>query len=188
MRTLRVSLIGTVVVMLLAGLAGTAVARTDGSARVTGSELYSMAGSYPEFSEDGVLGEDWIGHGRGMGSTQKIEWSDPRLPSEVQSVTNFEAYGSEVDGDVGAVVINSMWLLEDSDGTWIGPWTGWCDDQDRCQGMVVLTGHGAYDGFYTVLTERLEEDADGTATKVFEGAILAGEMPPLPAPPEPTTK
>jgi hypothetical protein len=187
MRTLRLSLVGTVILVLLGGLVVTTVARSDGSTRVTGSQLSSAPAGSPEFSEDGTLGEDWVGHGRGMGWLTQVEWSDPRLPSQVQSVMNFEAYGSEVDGDVGAVVGSSMWLLEGPDGYWSGPWTGWCDEQ-LCHGAVVLTGHGAYEGLYAVLTEQPQEDAAGIVKQVYEGAILAGAMPPIPEPLEPAAE
>lgn len=165
--------------------------RMDGSTLVTGSVLYSgFPSDRPDitFSEDGTLGEDWVGHGRGMVSDAGFEWSDPRLPKEARMVANFEAYGDPRDGDVGAVAITSMWLGGDADGYWSGPWTGWCDAQDRCRGTVTLTGHGAYEGFYTILTERPQEEADGTVTKVFEGAILNGEMPPIPESMGPTAQ
>jgi hypothetical protein len=186
MRTLRLSLVGTIILALLGGLTATVIARTDGSIKVTGSMMSSGSTGSPEFSEDGTLGEDWVGHGRGMDWLAQVEWSDPRLPSEVQSVVNFEAYGSEADGDVGVVVANNTWLLEGQDGSWSGSWTGRCDaDGDHCRAMVILTGHGAYEGFYAVLTEQPQEDASGTVTQMFEGAILAGEMPPVPEPLEP---
>jgi hypothetical protein len=187
MRTWRLSLTGTVIVVLLVGLAGTVLARTDGSTKVTGTYLYSTSGSEPEFTMDGAIGEDWVGHGRGMGSRSTVEWSDPRLPAEVTSVANFEAYGNPTEGDVGAVAVASRWLLEDAEGSWSGPWMGWCDEQNHCRGLASLTGHGAYEGFYAVLTEQPQEDENGRIRPVFEGAILAGAMPPVPEPLEPTT-
>jgi len=189
MRTLRLSLVGTVILVLLGGLVVTTVARTDGSTRVTGSVL-GVGGdqSAGESTEEGVVGEDWVGHVRGQRPVVTFEWSDPRLPSEAQMVGNYDAYGYAADGDVGVVVLTNTWLLEDPDGSWTGPWTGWCDEQWLCQGTVTLTGHGAYAGLYAVLTERPQEEADGAVTKVLEGAILAGEMTPIPEPLEPTTE
>ena len=95
-------------------------------------------------------------------------------------VSDFEAYGEEADGGVGAVVVTATWLLQDDEGYWTGPWNAWCDDQNHCRATVTLTGHGAYVGVYAVLTEGPGEDGDGTTT----GAILAGEMPPVPEAPE----
>ena len=44
-------------------------------------------------------------------------------------------------------------------------------------------GHGAYDGFYAILNER--QDTSATGTQVLAGAILRGELPPMPDPVEP---
>jgi len=188
MHALRLSLVGTVILMLLGGLAGTTMARTDGSTKVTGTVLSSTSGAYGEFTEDGAIGEDWVGHGRGFGGSATFEWSDSRLPSRADMMTNFDAYGDPADGDVGAVAVTTMWLLTDADGSWSGPWTGWCDEQNHCRGMVTLTGRGAYEGLYAILTQQPREAANGTVTDMYEGAILAGEMPPVPEPLEPTTE
>ena len=162
--------------------------RMDGSTLVTGSVLYSsMPGDRPDvtFTEDGTLGEDWVGHGRGMVTDVGFEWSDPRLPKEATIVGNFEAYGDPRDGDVGAVAVSNMWLVEGPDGYWTGPYTGWCDAQDHCRGTVALTGHGAYEGFYAILAEQPRAESNGRLKQTFEGAILAGEMPPIPESMEP---
>jgi hypothetical protein len=188
MRTLRLSLVGMVIVALLGGLGGSALARTDGSTKVTGSVVGFRYAVPPEVSEDGVIGEDWVGHVRGRPFQEWFEWSDPRLPSEAEVVGNAEAYGDPLDGDVGIVALSATWTMEDADGSWVGPWIGWCDEQDLCHGLVTLTGHGAYEGYYVMLTERPGEDAAGKATQEFEGAILAGEMPPVPAEPQTTSE
>jgi len=167
----------------------TMTTRTDGSTLVTGSVLYSgVPGDRPDltFSEDGTLGEDWVGHGRGMVTDVGFEWSDPRLPMEATIVGNFEAYGDPREGDVGAVAVSNMWLVEGPEGYWTGPYTGWCDAQDHCRGTVSLTGHGAYEGFHAILTEQPQADSNGRLKQTFEGAILAGAMPPIPEPLEPT--
>jgi hypothetical protein len=169
----------------------TSTARADGSTLVTGSVLYSgVPGDRPDitFSEDGTVGESWVGHGRGMVTDVGFEWSDPRLPMEVTIVGNFEAYGDPREGDVGAVAVSNMWLVEGPDGYWTGPYAGWCDAQDHCRGTVTLTGHGAYEGFYAVLTEQPQADSNGTLKQTFEGAILAGEMPPIPESMGPTAQ
>lgn len=182
MRTLRLSLMGAVILALLAGLAGAVLARTDGSTRVTGSVVWSGMGDPTgfEFTEEGVIGEDWVGHGRGLKWLAGFEWSDPRLPSQAKMVANFDAYGSEEDGDVGVRAVINMWLLEDADGYWTGPETSWCDDQDHCRGVLTLTGYGAHEGLYAVLSLQPQENEDGTITQTMEGAIFAGDMPPMP--------
>jgi len=188
MRTLRLSLVGTVILVLLGGSAGTAVARTDGSTKVTGSVLSGTPGSVDEVSEEGVRGEDWVGHVRGMEYLMTFKWSDPRLPGQAEAVWDFDGYGDETEGEVGVAMVNATWMLEGPDGYWTGPWTGWCDSAIHCRGTATLTGHGAYEGFYAVLTEQPQEDSAGTVTQVLEGAILHGQMPPVPEPLEPSAK
>ena len=155
----------------------------DTTAIVTGTVLSVTADrSGAEFSEDDVPDTPgWVGHRRGVRSQVEFEWSDPRLPSQVEMVWNGEAYE-----DAG-VAINSMWLLEGPEGHWSGPWSGWSDPEGHWHGTVVLTGHGVYEGLYATLTERPHEDAAGMVTQVFEGAILFGEMPPMPEPLVPST-
>jgi hypothetical protein len=175
-----------VISALLGGLGGTAVAqgeRTDGSAMVTGS-VRSVAADWSDidFSDTGGDDGDWVGHGRGVKSLVGFEWSDPRLPSKAEMVWNFGAY------DPVGVAVSNMWLLEGPDGYWTGPWIGWADPEEHWHGTVVLTGHGIYEGLYAILTEGPREDEAGTVTQVFEGAILSGEMPPMPDPLEPAAE
>ncbi len=156
---------------------------TDPTALVTGSMLWQGTDpSQMEFSEEGPVDQPGsVGHGRGLKHTAAYEWSDSRLPSQGEGVTNFEAYGES------GVAISSTWLLEGPDGYWTGPWSGYCDAQDRCRGLVVLTGHGAYEGLYAVLAERTPEEASRVRS-VFEGGIYFGTMPPPPESLEPTTE
>ena len=183
MRTLRLSLAGTVILTLLGGLGGVAVAEDDESsdpnAIVSGSWRDGGPSSWVfEFSEEGVPDEPgWVGHGRGLRRTDSYEWSDPRLPTKGQAVVNFEAYGDS------GMAVRSTWLLEGPDGYWTGPWTGFCDADERCQGTAVLTGHGDYEGLYAILTERPPLSSAYRTT--YEGAIYSGEMPPMPEPLEP---
>ena len=176
------------ILVLLGALTGAVVALedevSDPTAIVTGSMLsVTTDTSDLEFSEEGVADEPgWVGHGRGFMTNQVAEWSDPRLPSEIRSFGNFEAYGP------AGYAVSSMWLLKGPDGYWEGPWTGFCDPEDHCHGMVVLTGHGAYEGLYAVLAARPDEDSSGTSSQLVEGAIYLRAMPPPPEPLEPTTE
>ena len=190
MRTLRLSLVGTVILMLLGVAGGTSIAEddqvSDPTAIVTGSMLEMTSDpSELEYSAEGVDGEpDWVGHGRGLMTMQTAEWSDPRLPSEIQSVANFDEYGPPGSA---FYAFSSRWLLEGPDGYWEGPWTGFCDSVDHCHGTVILTGHGGYEGLYAVLAEKPGEGSSGGSGQVVEGVILFGEMPPMPDPVEPST-
>lgn len=184
---MRLCLTATVILVLLGGSAQAILVhedepgRTDGSTAVSGL-VQSWANVFDgEFVEEGVRSHDWVGCWRGMNFTGEFEWSDSRLPREAEVIFNFDAYG-----EVG-VAYNNMWLLKDADGYWAGPWTGWCDlDSDTCSGVVILTGHGAYAGFYAILAER--PDGSETGFQGFEGAILRGEPPPMPDPVEPSAE
>lgn len=153
------------------------------SAPVTGSMTWQGTdGSGMAFTEDCTAdGEDCIGHASGLRYVAGYEWSDPRLPTSGEGITNFEAFG-----DAG-LAIRSTWLLEGADGYWAGPWTGFCDPDDRCWGTVVLTGHGAYEGLSAVLVERPPDEGFG-AKSMFEGGIYVGEMPAQPEPLEPSAE
>ena len=129
--------------------------------------------------------EDGVGHSRGMRATETVEWSDPRLPSELQVATNLDTYWSPV-GEFRETVFSGTSLMEGPDGYWTGEFTAYCDDSD-CYGLNTITGHGAYEGLYAVL--RAFDDIEGPEDGdwVLDGLLFEGEMPPLPEAMEPST-
>ena len=202
MRTLRLSLAGTVILMLAGGLGGAVVAQEEPIAEeepameevgregsgpvnatvVTGSVVSSSTDSSElELTEDGG-----VMHGGGLKATSEFEWSDPRLPSQGEVAMNF--IGS---GDVG-LAYHYMWMLEGPEGYWTGPESGFCDADDRCRGTAILTGHGIHEGLFAVLVTgpQLDSSGDflrdsaGNITPMFDGAIYFGDAPPMPEPPE----
>jgi hypothetical protein len=153
---------------------------------VTGSMVSSSGDSSElEFTEDGG-----VMHGGGLRATSEFEWSDPRLPSEGEFAMNFVAHP-----DVGGAY-HYMWMLEDPEGYWTGPESGFCDAADRCHGTAILTGHGTYDGLFAVLVSGPQLDASGDVLRdsagnirpVFDGAIFFGDAPPMPEPLEPSVE
>ncbi len=178
MRTLRLALVGTVTVLLLAGIGGVAPAQEDiDTAKVThftGTRVSATEGTIDEWWE-----ADGIGHGRGIRGSETIEWSDPRLPSELQMVQNVDAPGQEV-------VVAGATLLEGLEGYWTGEFTAYCDPGSDCHGMNTITGHGAYQGLTAVLRGYY---ADGPGSDwVFDGVIYEGETLPMPEALEPTAE
>ena len=176
MRTLRLSLVGMVLLALPGGLGGVALAQADTeTAKVThftGTRLSAADGTIDEWWE-----ADGIGHARGLHGTETIEWSDPRLPSEMQMVQNLDALGQ------GAVVTGAT-LLEGPEGSWTGEFTAYCDPDSDCHGMNTITGHGAYEGLFAVMHGFY---ADGPGSDwVFDGVLYEGETLPIPEPLEPT--
>jgi hypothetical protein len=176
MRTLRLSLAGMVMLALLGGLGGVTLAQedTDGAkvTHVTGTRVSAVEGAIDEWWE-----ADGIEHGRGLHATETIEWSDPRLPSELQMVQNIDALGQ-------AAVVTGATLLEGPEGSWTGEFTAYCDPDSDCHGMNTITGHGAYAGLFAVFRGSW---ADGPGSDwVFDGVIYEGEALPMPEALEPT--
>ena len=184
MRILRVTLAGTVVLALLGGLGSVALAQEDAeTAKVTpftGTRLDAVW----DTTDAEWWEEDGIGHSRGMRGTETIEWSDPRLPSEMHVGMNFDEYGP---GEFQATAVSGTTLLEGPDGYWSGEFTVYCDDRG-CHGMNTITGHEAYEGLLAVF--RAYDDIEGPEEGewVYEGLIFEGEMPPRPEPVEPSAE
>ena len=185
MRTLRMSLAGTVILALLGGLGSVALAQEDAdSAKVTpftGVRLSVISDtSEEEWSVDGD-----IGHARFFKALETVEWSDPRLPSEMRSVANFDMYNI---GEMREMPMAGTTLLVGQDGYWTGAYTGFCDEVGDCYGMNVLTGHGDYEGLFATLRATSEYDPNYESDVLFNGLIFEGEMPPVPDPIEPLTE
>ena len=176
MRVLRVSLVGTVILVLLGGTGSVALAQEDvDTVKVTpftGTRLSAV---------EGAIDEEWWGadgslHLRGGRATEMIEWSDPRLPSEVHAVQNLVASGSS------ATVFGTT-LSEAPEGYWTGEFTVVCDADGDCHAMNHMIGHEAYEGLFAVARGFW---ADGPGSDwVFDGLIFESEMPPMPEALEP---
>jgi hypothetical protein len=166
MRTLRTTLVGTVVLTLLGGLGGAAVAQSD---ETPGPEVTAVTGerltvapvdeTAPRLSEDGFV--------RWPQVVVTYSWSDPRLPTEMRIRMNV----------VANHVFSGAVLLEGLDGYWSGTWEAFIGDGPRVHGLLRLTGHGAYDGLIAVLHGT---DEQGRDTMSYEGVIVEGDMPPMP--------
>jgi|GEM_PF-2832593 len=133
MGTLRLPLVGTVMLALLGGLSGAAVAQSDESSRsgvtmVTGERL-SIEVKEAERIPDG-------GYVRWPQAAVAYSWSDPRLPAEMRVRMNV------VDDHVFAGAV----LLEGPGGYWSGTWETFIGDGGKVHGLLRLTGYGAYDG------------------------------------------
>ena len=206
MRTLRLSLAGTVILALLGGLGGAAIAQDEpiaeeepameevgrvGSSPATATIVTgSVVSSSTDSSELQLTEDGGVMHVSGLKATSEFEWSDPRLPSQGEVTTNH----------IGAVDVGGayhyLWMLEGPEGYWTGPETGFCDAADRCRGTAFLTGHGIHEGLFAVLATEtpLDQSGDvlrdpaGNVTPVFDGAIFQGDAPPMPEPPEPSAE
>jgi hypothetical protein len=185
MRTLRLSLAGTVILALLGGLSGAVVAQGDEEpgpvTPFTGVRLSTTT----DTSEEEWSVEGDIGHARVFKVHETVEWSDPRLPTDMLSVVNFDMYNI---GEMREVASSGTTLLEGPDGYWTGANTAFCDEIGDCYGMNVLTGHGDYEGLFATVRASSLYDPNYESDVLFEGLIFEGEMPPMPDPIEPSAE
>ena len=188
MRTLRLSLVGTVMLVLLGGLSMAVMAQGDEGSEpaaitpVTGTLIGS---EIDDSDEEYSVGEDGVTHARGARHAETYEWDDERLPPVKRMVLDFDMYPQAGTG--GVVVYRSTVRLDGPDGSWTGTgqYFGPVDGSHLTAGVYagsqeVLVGQGAYEGLTAIL---------GCAPITgCAGYIVAGELPPLPDPVEPAAE
>ena len=189
MRTAPAFLVGPVIAAMLVGTAMGAAAQSEEPstpAYVTGTvlELSTETGEYVEQqAEDTVTSSDEAGVLREQGHAfgQRVEWSDPRLPSEHWIRLNLAIYGD--DPEVGVMTLETSHLLVDDQGIWRGTGRAFesLDDRDS---YYQLVGEGAYDGLHAFLRGTPGVDAHGPWDAAYDGWIFEGEVPGFPEPAE----
>jgi hypothetical protein len=195
MRTLRMSLAGSVILGLLASLSLVVVAQEGEPAPVTfvtGTVVEQFL--HDELWEDDpeqffastVRGYD-IERDLGGGLIeQQVDWSDPRLPAKHWLTGNYHWIGEANEGPDGAITTAISHLLEGPEGRWVG--TGrFVEDADEQFGFYVLTGEGAYGGLYALLRGAPGMDQHGPYDLAYEGYIFEGDLLPFPDAPVPVT-
>jgi len=178
MRTLRVSLVGTVILALLAGLSGAVVAQDEPAdpmapVVVTGTiELGSCLAEIETFDAAGVS------RGEGRECIIDYEASDPRLDGEVTLRTNrmwYEPWSIYVEATTRVLVSD--------DGRWVGTDTSLALPEGMMAdiGFIVMHGEDAYEGSTAIIWEDWEGAADDPDRDPysFVGAIVP-EMPAFP--------
>ena len=173
MRTLRMSLAGTLTVALLGGLGGAVLGQDEEAdlmapATVTGSVVYIGGHQVGERSSgDGVVRES------GMISNHKWEASDPRLSGKDTYTGNwrkFRTAGFQVDAATS--------VLENDDGRWVGTVTRLRSPDNQTE-TVILHGEDTYEELTAYVL------IDYTVRPIeFVAAIFPGDMPPFPEPAE----
>jgi len=176
MRTLRLSLVGTVTLVLLAWMSGAVLAQgeTDGVVtHVTGTIVDTF---YDDSTGELTFAPGDVHHMSGATYIETNEWSDPRLPAEKRMVLDFTTYPYE-GGRL--MVTRTSIRMDGADGSWVGTGVGLSRPDGNSQGQDVLVGEGAYEGLFMVLNCGSETGCDGF--------IFKGEMPAQPesiAPPD----
>ena len=160
MRTLRLSLAGTVILMLLGGLGGVAAAASDADApgmtwftgTITDEQWYSEGAE--EWTEDDVS------YVQGMVSKWTVEWTDPRLPSTMWQRIN---YGGAPAQHAHECHLLCRQRAAAGRGGLMGRGTGRGVGYDEGFVQVVLEGDGAFEGQYIILDRKDATLADGSA-------------------------
>ena len=182
MRTLRLSLAGTVILVLLGGVTGIASAQDKEAA--TWTHVTGQTNMDDEWVEVETAGASrWDGSVEYQEVSEYImpmEWSDPRLGESMhlreQAVLHTGDPASWED---------DMWVfaravrLEGPQGAWLGSAGGVAaNDLSTTQMQYELTGEGAYEGLSAVFAQ----DNSGWPIVQFDGWIFEGDLPTMPEP------
>ena len=122
MRTLRLSLVGAVILMLLGGLGGAAMAQEEGQSplvtHVTGTIIDT---SYDDSMAEITYAPGDVNHVNGASYAETYVWDDPRLPADKKLILNFVTYP-----DAGArfMVTRTSLRLDGPEGSWVGTGVG----------------------------------------------------------------
>mgnify|MGYP001815309243 CR=1 FL=1 len=177
MWTLRLSVTGTIILMLLAGPGGAVVAADEEALASDRPHQVSGTNAYAGVFENATFGyEDGRVLERGEGAYDTIEMDDARLSGTLWHVWNRDYLGD------GEVLTGTVELVNEG-GTWVGTMRGYKayePDEHLHYWQVELTGTGAYEGYSALLYFR------GVTyyTLAVEGYIFPGELPDYPGPVE----
>lgn len=191
MRTVESTLVVMISLALSFGLATTAAAQAEPApvtfvtGTVTEAHGYvASEGEEPDVYD--IRGFEYMSHQPGGVIREVVEWSDPRLPTDLWLTIAYTLVRPDDDGDDGA--INFAWrsLMEDEAGRWVGTGRNVVGG-DETYSLHELTGEGAYEGLTALLHDVTPADAHGPWPLAFEGYIFEAELTPFPDVPVPVT-
>jgi hypothetical protein len=191
MRTLRLSLVGTVILVLLGGISLVTLAQDDGDGIAATHVTGTMVGVERLKASGSNTSADDFSHMTGYGAVAErdMEWSDPRLPSLMRVSANWDRYGVVERDGVGAAFSQVQSIrLDGSDGAWTGTVYGLLEETTQSETypqtvLMVLEGEGAYEGLSAMLRSTYEEPPAFPGIADWEGYIFEGPMTPIPEPP-----
>ena len=199
MRTLRLSLAGTVTLALLGGLGGAVAAQDEEPAPVnyvTGTVVEQWTHDDPSAPDEPDTGPApdvrgyTISEDASLGLVeQTVEWSDPRLPATHWFTARYQMIW-DFDAEKGAVTTTTNHLLEDEAGSWHGSGRFVTADGAKDEyGLYMLEGEGAYEGLYALLHGASERmfDYGPYGPNSYEGYIFEADPLSQPGTPVPTT-
>lgn len=168
MRSLRLSLMGTVILALLGGMGGAVVAQMDAEA----DAVYTTFLTTEPASWDGgsVTWTETLYSSRNGVAVHTTEWSDPRVSGSWTI-----AFNADVDPATDHGVQWGTARIENDGGTWEGPFTGM-----EYEPYFMNAGWMAGDGDYAGYTFYWEGDAEQHGEVLnLHGVIYRGDPPPL---------
>ena len=180
MRTLRLFLAGTVIVVLLAGPGAVIGADDEGAGE--GAFHATGASALDELIDPGTVTYTPAGvrQQRGVEASQTEQWSDPRLAGTSLLVHNEDEYPELMGPKWGTT------RTENDGGAWVGSYLGM--ELPRAEGptipvyLTTMVGEGGYEGLsalcYTVYPGGPGWDGESECI-VFEGPVpQIGGLPP----------
>jgi hypothetical protein len=187
---MRMLCVAIITVALLAGSAVGVAGQSEGEAPtftfVTGKV---MKDSSPQDDREETWMDGSVVHVLGWRVERSIDWSDPRLPSEMVSRMNVDTYLAEDDI---VQTFAETYRLEGSEGVWTGTGRALAMEHGHeADWLMVLTGEGAYEGLSAMLvreTVRGDPDRDEIDHTLMKGYVVEGELPPMPDPIAPSVE
>jgi hypothetical protein len=170
MRTLKLTIVGTVTLALLGGLAGAVAAQSEEADVIVGPSATWVTFTEQECSVGEVtpVQDGAIQRTRGVVATCDVTMSDPRVSGTATVVSNYDCHA-----EAGCVTWGTQELVG-PDGSWIGSYTGTIDAAFTERGFTVLNGTAGYEG----LTFIVHATAPLGGTPPVAGIIYEGEVPP----------
>jgi hypothetical protein len=171
MRTLRMSLAGTVILALLGGLSVAAVARSGGPDVMTGQSAAWVTFTDQSCSVEGVTPEQdgVIQRTRGVKATCDVTFDDPRASGTATISGNYDCHA-----EAGCTTWGTQEIVG-PDGSWSGPFTGIIDPSFTERAVAVMTGTAGYEG----LTFIVHGVAPLGEAPTVVGIIYEGGPPPI---------
>ena len=201
MRTLRLSLTGTVILALFGGLGSTVMAQsaegampevlTEFSGRM---ECFGLSmGTLEDIAigttaEGDLIRREWRGAEL---SVNVKEMSDPRLDGRIAVWFSSDEYliaSGETPWQLSDAepeewprgVVASTYRLTNADGSWHGSrYQNWYPDGDNSTTTAVYTGEGAYGGLIAVM-EMESDELNPVCAWDVNGYVIEGQLPPTP--------
>jgi hypothetical protein len=168
----RLSLIGTVILVLLGGLSGVVSAQSEEADPMAPATASIEITSSQEISPGTMRTDDaGIVHIEDVHHEHVWEATDPRLSGTVTYRGNWQAYP-----EVPMQVESATYEVVNEGGRWFGPATAQAGPSLGNNDTILLRGEGGYEGLMAYIL------IDGTTTyppRIY-AAIFPGEMPPVP--------